>query len=58
MTDKVIFTTTRLGGEKKMLVIANQRAETSIEDDQVYMIYIFLCSISMSHRKTAINDHY
>lgn len=34
LTDKVIFSTTRLGGEKRLLVIANQRAETSVDDQQ------------------------
>nr|XP_022297301.1 uncharacterized protein LOC111106775 isoform X2 [Crassostrea virginica] len=36
LSDKTIYTTTRLAGEKKLLVIANQKAETSIEDQKEF----------------------
>lgn len=36
LSDKTIYTTTRLAGEKRLLVIANQKAETSVENQKVY----------------------
>ncbi|XP_055999241.1 uncharacterized protein LOC125654012 isoform X3 [Ostrea edulis] len=36
LSDKTIYTTTRLAGEKKLLVIANQKAETSVEDQKEF----------------------
>ncbi|KAJ8301898.1 hypothetical protein KUTeg_020885 [Tegillarca granosa] len=36
LTDKIIFTTTRLAGQKKLLLIANQRAETSLDAEQEF----------------------
>lgn len=50
LTDKIIFTTTRLAGQKKLLLIANQRAETSLDAEQVCLyavhvfIYLYICS--------------
>lgn len=43
LTDKVLLATTRLASGKKLYVIANQRAETSIDKTQVTFYTYWTC---------------
>lgn len=36
LSDRVIFATSRLGGEQKLMILSNQRTETSVDEDKEF----------------------
>lgn len=39
LTDRIIFMTSKLSGDQKLIVLSNQKAEIKEESDQVSVLY-------------------